>query len=199
MSDQSEDDDLDVSILSMFGVGPTAAESVGMEPQPGQPYYPRFDPRKFTLPIHPEIGDKMEVGEARRILTAGVMKGMSCPVCHQTCKVYYRQIYETNAKWLIEFNGLSKTRTEEYIHVSDVQGLPNGDYAKLRYWGLIERAESKRGNGWYRILPWGRMYAEGEATIPLYAAVHNNKLLGFDGPLVDIKAALETKGFSQSW
>jgi hypothetical protein len=195
-----DDEEFDLTIMDMFGVaGPSAEETVGMAPQPGQPYYPRFDPNRFSLPIHPEIGDKMQVGEARRILSAAIMKGTSCPVCHQTCKVYLRQIYEANAKWLIEFNGLGKTRDDPWIHVSEVQGLPNGDYAKLRYWGLIEKSSGTRGNGKYRILPWGVMYAEGKATLPLYAAVHNNKLLGFDGPLVDIKAALETRGFGQSW
>jgi hypothetical protein len=201
MTDRPDnDEDLDLTVLGMFGDGSVSAAADLPPPQPGQPYFPRFDPKTFKLPIHAEIGDKMEIGEARRILESGILKGTTCPVCHQTCKVYYRQIYETNAKWLIEFNGLSKTRSDEWIHVSDVQGLPNGDYAKLRYWGLIEpNPKAKRGSGLFRIRPWGRLYAEGGATIPLYAVVHNNRLLGFDGPHVNIQAALETRGFSQSW
>ncbi len=74
----------------------------------------------------------------------------------------------------------------------------NGDYAKLRHWGLIEKSSDapepdKKANGMWRITQAGVDYVKGRTTVSEIALLYNNKCWGFKGNQVDIKKSLGTK------
>jgi len=61
----------------------------------------------------------------------------------------------------------------------------NGDYAKLRYWGLLKRAPP--GAGWWQLTPLGRAFARGEAEVPETALTYNRRLVRLTGKPVSIQ------------
>ena len=67
----------------------------------------------------------------------------------------------------------------------------NGDYAKLRYWGLMEPAGKA---GWWRLTPLGRAFARGEAEVPANALTYNRRLYALVGDPVSIADCLANGG-----
>lgn len=63
----------------------------------------------------------------------------------------------------------------------------NGDYAKLRYWGILKRAGSA---GWWQLTPLGRAFARGEAEVPAHALTYNTRLYALVGDPVSIRDCL---------
>ncbi len=132
-------------------------------------------------------------------------KGAECPCCTQHVKIYKRHINSSMAFVLIMLHLKSN---DEWIHVqswihehslqSKVAAALRGDFAKLRYWGLIETqsGKSKRGGspgrtGYHRITERGHAFAAGEVVVPKYACVYAKKFLGFaGGQRVSIRDAL---------
>jgi hypothetical protein len=60
----------------------------------------------------------------------------------------------------------------------------NGDYAKLRYWGLLKKAGKA---GWWRLTALGRAFARGEAEVPATALTYNRRLFDLVGDPVSIR------------
>jgi hypothetical protein len=63
----------------------------------------------------------------------------------------------------------------------------NGDYAKLRYWGLLKRAEK---TGWWQLTRLGRAFARGEVEVPANALTYKAKLFALVGDPVSIADCL---------
>lgn len=67
----------------------------------------------------------------------------------------------------------------------------NGDYAKLRYWGLMKPAGTA---GWWRLTALGRAFARGDAEVPAIALTYNRRLYGLVGAPVSIGDCLGNGG-----
>ena len=72
-----------------------------------------------------------------------------------------------------------------------------GEFARLRYWGLVEEATTPRPDGgragWWRITDRGRQFILNRITAPTYCKVYNGHVQGFEGPWVSVKQALGKK------
>jgi hypothetical protein len=67
-------------------------------------------------------------------------------------------------------------------HTTSTKGLRdgNGDYAKLRHWGLVEQVEYGR----WRLTPLGAEWLRGRAEVRRTAITYNKRLVRFDeGPM----------------
>lgn len=123
------------------------------------------------------------IKEVKEYLRENVDKGVRCPCCNQFVKVYKRGINSTMARILIQF--YHKGGHNEFKHIPTI--MPNvnsGDFAKLRYWNLIEEMpntnEAKRTSGFWKITDSGVAFVEGRLTVAKKAHIYNQKLLRLD-------------------
>jgi hypothetical protein len=134
------------------------------------------------------------VKEVREYLNSNVAKGTTCPCCDQTVKMYPNKITGYMASILIKYY----KRGFEWVHPIEEFKTINGDYAKLRHWGLTEKSSEvsdpdKKSNGKWRITQKGVDFVEGNLKISQTAMLYNNKCWGFKGKHVSIREALGTK------
>lgn len=125
-------------------------------------------------------------------------EGGSCPCCGQFVKVYRRSITSTMAAQLIR--AFNKFGDQQWFHITDpVVGYGHGDFAKLRYWGLLEGGdhiqgdEGKRTSGLWRVTEKGGHYASKKIRLPQYCLVYDGRKLGFEGDQIDIEESLGKK------
>jgi len=131
--------------------------------------------------------------------------GATCPCCGRFGKVYKRKIHSGMAAILVL---LYRHQNLGYTHVltlvsaamtpSVAAHVGGGDFAKLRYWGLIEEQMhevkgKKRGNGQWRITAAGAQFVENTATVQRYVWVYAGQPLGFHGEHISIHDALGDK------
>lgn len=148
----------------------------------------------------------MDIGTATQILRTNTMdqakdKGCLCPVCKQFVKIYSRSISGITAAGLIYAYGLHGNW--EYFHVSEIAKrftlTSTGDFAKLRYWGLIEEKPHKQGDdgkrtsGMWMITDKGSGFVKGQIPVVKYAMLYNGDLQGFEGCSVFISQILGDK------
>jgi len=149
--------------------------------------------------------DLMTVAEARKILREKAREpdGCICCVCKQNVKVYRRKFNRTMAKFLVEMYKVDEEGIG-WLHVASSDRILQitrgaGDFAKSRYWDLIEQrfdlvGGKKVGSGDWRITQKGREFVEGKITIEKYAFVYNKHCLGFsEGEPLSIRQALGEK------
>lgn len=133
-------------------------------------------------------------------------EGTHCPCCGCFGKVYKRKIHSGMAAILVL---LYRYQSRSYTHVLTLvsaattpavaAAIGGGDFAKMRYWGLIEeelkagRKGQKKGSGLWRITGAGARFVEGATTVSRYAWVYNNGFLGFHGEQISIYDALGDK------
>lgn len=133
-------------------------------------------------------------------------EGAKCPCCGCFGKVYKRKIHSGMAAILVL---LYRFQSRGYTHVLTLvnattspavaAAIGGGDFAKLRYWGLIEEElkvgtrGKKKGSGLWRITGLGARFVEGGNTVSRYAWVYNNGFLGFHGEQISIYDALGDK------
>jgi len=91
------------------------------------------------------------------------------------------RITEGNTNTYVHFQ---KEITSRYIAESDC-----ADFAKMRFWKLIEKKEGEKddGNpnsGFYRITKEGVDFLQGNLKIHRVARIFNNQFYGFSGELV---------------
>lgn len=143
---------------------------------------PKFDPKTTTL------------AQAQQVLKDHAVEGAVCPCCRQLVKLYTREITSSMAYVLILLHRHFE-KAPDYIHVpnylSDMTKLGSmirgGDFAKLRYWGLLEempdakRKDGSKRAGFYRMPEKGHQFAKGEIKVPKTVFLYNDTFLGF-GP-----------------
>jgi hypothetical protein len=146
------------------------------------------------------------IEQAKQELRQYWIEGCICPCCGQDVVRYDRQIYKTIAKQLISLYRLNQGKPGFY-HVRTIaanmpKGGPKvigGDFAKLRYWGLIEQGDNddpdKRSSGTWRITAKGIDFVEKRITIPKFAYTYNKKCVGMGGPQVSILDCLRKDKF----
>lgn len=118
---------------------------------------------------------------------------VDCPACGQNVKVYRRRINSGAAQALIAFHDVAG---QDWAHGPSVPEVSRvgGEWARLRYFGLIEEELEKRPDGgrsgWWRVTDLGRRYLAGRATVPEYCLFYNQQFLGTEGRDVGISDAL---------
>jgi hypothetical protein len=118
-----------------------------------------------------------------------------CHHCGANSKVYAYKIgsYARVLIWMA-FRG----KDGEYVHIPTSGAINGGgDYAKLRYWGLIEKSPKnpdpkKKSSGLWRLTTTGRDFALNKTTInsTCYYSHPPGEVLGFEPGQVSIVDAL---------
>jgi len=143
--------------------------------------------------------------ERERIRVERNGPGTHCNACGQFVKVYHRQIHSSIAVALIVL--FKMNRTAEWVHTTNISKVNdvciNGrcEIPKALYWGLIEECpvdvkELENGSnrvGLYRITEKGKDFVLNKSTVPKYAYIFNDTILGFSEETVGIKDCLKNK------
>lgn len=138
------------------------------------------------------ITDEHTVAEAKQYLENNWEDGCSCPACGQNVKLYHRKITSAMAYGLILID--KHMSPSQPIHIEDFFKKKNypsalrGDFAKLRWWGLIDRHDEKPG--FYSLTPKGHYFVSGTVDVPRYCYIFNNDCYGFSDERTDINRAL---------
>lgn len=138
------------------------------------------------------------IAEAKKHLRYNFQEGTDCPCCGQFVKSYRRSISGAMAYGLLLVYK-EQRESDSWVDTTELfQQRMFADFAKLRFWNLIEKLEGKREDGSKRIGIW-RLTNEGKAfvteyiEVPKYALVYNNTKIGQDGEYVSIKDCLGKK------
>lgn len=115
------------------------------------------------------------LAEVRAWLAERREAGCECPACGQRVQLYRRHISGAMARNLILAHRRHGTGWFEVGAVID--GHP-GDFAKLRYWRLIEprpgvRDDGSHRTGWWRLTPLGTGFVADTARVPRSALIYN--------------------------
>lgn len=145
---------------------------------------------------------------------AAQKQGAVCPCCDRFGKVYKRKFHSSMSAVLIllyRHAVSSKVTTDVanrgFIHTPTlinaatnpgVAAAIRGDFAKMRYWGLIEEGKTaaptdKKYSGSWRITGEGARFVEGSTKIREYVWIYNTKALGFDGESISIQDSLGSR------
>lgn len=134
--------------------------------------------------------------EAKEFLKNNSDQGVKCPCCNQFYKLYSRPMYFSMAAGLINLFKLSKKKIGYYSIHEIYNNTHPGDWAKLRFWGLIEEKPkdknetTTRTSGHWKITQKGSEFVLGKLRVPRKIILLNNNLLGYDGPEISIQAVL---------
>ena len=133
-------------------------------------------------------------------------EGVHCPCCRQFAKVYRRALTGSMAHAAALLSRyFHQDKAEPWIHVPNYlsslhQGpmVRGGDWAKLRYWGIIEpqpgtREDGSGRTGYYRVTEFGHRFVKNEVTVSRRVILYNDTPLGFDGRQVTCRECLGTK------
>jgi len=140
------------------------------------------------------------IKEAKIHLRENFNKGTSCPCCGQFVKLYKRRLYSSQAAALIH---VWKKFGQEWFHKNNISEkkilimISGGDFAKLRYWGLVVEQENieteKRASGIWRVTEFGENFALNKFKVKSHILLYNQKFIGFDGEDIDIYESLGNK------
>lgn len=152
--------------------------------------------------VKPDMfGDKMTLEDSREWVMEqrAVGKGVKCPCCDQTAAIYSRKIHHSMVTLLVEAVRITDKNgnrvffsTDELAHLSGMGDFRSGDWAKLRYWGLVERNELMSGF-WWRVTNKGRKFVYEGLKVPSTIRLYNNELIGMIGDMVSIQECKEYK------
>jgi hypothetical protein len=122
-------------------------------------------------------------------------EGVKCPTCGQFAKVYKRSINAGMAKSLITM--YLAGAADDYIYIPDAVGARSREEGKLRYWGLVEEAQTPRPDGgragWWKLTDRGVLFVNGKRSVMKYAHVYDGEVVGYSGSQVTIQDCLGTK------
>jgi len=135
--------------------------------------------------------------------------GVYCPCCSQLVKLYSREITSSMAYVAILLHRhFSDAHADAWLHVPEYlsnmstvgAAVRGGDWAKLRYWGIIEekppekllskRADGSTRVGRYRMTPRGHSFCKGEIELPKSILIYNDKPLEFSKDKASIQDCL---------
>lgn len=159
--------------------------------------------QKKVVDLKLDLG-KVTIAEAQALLKPHLDKtGAVCPLCRQLVKLYSREITSSMAYVLILLHRHFQS-DKNWLHVPSFltnvstvgAAVRGGDWAKLRYWDLIEekpKTERKDGSkraGFYRMTEKGHQFVRGETKVPRAVLLYADKFLGFDEGEVSIQECL---------
>lgn len=143
--------------------------------------------------------DTTPLGKVKSWLRERLHDGANCPACGQRVQLYKRKLNSGMARALIQIYNHAET---EWVKVQDIPDAPKGgDYAKLRFWGLLEssgdRADDGNSAGMWRVTEHGRAFVLNISTVPAYVGTYNNRTYRLpdadEVPLISIKDAIGSK------
>lgn len=110
-------------------------------------------------------------------------KQVVCPCCQGLAQRYKRSIGSTMALLLIRTYWA--TREGGWVHIQSRTDAKGGDYAKLRFWGLVEARGDKKqddsnSSGYWRITDLGSAFVERRIKVYRYVYVYQGQYLGYD-------------------
>jgi len=147
---------------------------------------------------------KTTVAEAQDALKPHVHgAGVICPCCLQLVKLYEREITVSMAYVAILLHR-HFVESQAWLHVPEYlsnlskigSAVRGGDWAKLRYWGLIEekpedkRKDGSRRSGYYKMTERGHQFVKGEIKVPRSILLYNEHFLGYGKGEVGIRDCL---------
>ena len=167
-------------------------------------------------PLRFSGGPNAALSTAINFVQTNIDRGVECPCCLQRAQRYRRSITSSMAAALIHIHNyfLSEEkkakRTEatppEWLHVPGYLsrvyggvGTRGGDWAKLKYWQLLDpkedelRADGSHRVGLWKITPNGRLFVRDALKVPKYVYLYDGQINGTEGPQIGIKDALKTK------
>ena len=135
------------------------------------------------------------IEEAKKFLNDNCEKGTVCPCCKQNVKMYKVKLTGGMVSVLIKFY---KAREKGWVHPIKEFNTVNGDYAKLRHWGFLEKNNFNtdptiKASGLWAITNVGISFVEEEIYAPEKIKLYNNKFYGFEGKTIGVKEALGNK------
>lgn len=130
-------------------------------------------------------------------LNAG-FKG-DCPCCGRYAQIYKRRLYDTAVRMLIMLYKLGAD--QDYVHYSlAVMNFSHGhigDFNKAKYWDLIRQKPyesfEKSAAGSWKLTQEGIDFIQGRASIPEFAYIFDDRVLGFSENRVNVREALGKK------
>ena len=132
--------------------------------------------------------------DAKKWLRVRFGKGATCPCCNQFVKLYKRILSKSMAYVLLLMEcHFSGDNVEEWLHVPSYiaemasdnprrAAAVRGDWAKLKFWGLIEekpdvRADGSSRVGYWKMTPLGRQFARHQVKVPSHVYIYNGEPL----------------------
>ena len=167
---------------------------------------PLFVAKALPYWFPPDVVERSVGDVAAELWEHAAEAGAHCPCCRQFAKVYRRAMTGSmaHAACLIA-RYFQQDRAEPWLHVPTYlsslhQGamVRGGDWAKLRYWSIIEqqpgvRADGSCRTGFYRMTAFGFQFVKNEVTVSRRVLIYNDSLLGFDGRQVTCRECLGNK------
>lgn len=125
--------------------------------------------------------DSALLGEARKWLREQASdKGARCPCCTQLAKVYRRAL---NAGMVRSLILMYRAAGLDWQHVPTTTVGGSREEGKLRYWGLVEEADSRYAGqraGWWRVTEAGEAFVLDRSRLPRWALVYDGRCLWLD-------------------
>jgi hypothetical protein len=124
-----------------------------------------------------------------------------CPACTRRVKTYKRKLPIGDLRALISLK-LLHALNGRFWHIDMLHGKSGGgDFAKFRFWGLIEEADSGEGgdkphSGCWKMTVAGVSFVEGKIKIPTHVAVRLDECFGpASDKFIGIREAAALGGF----
>lgn len=159
-----------------------------------------------THAIQVPLIEQLSIEEARSHVVKNWDKGVGCPCCGQWAQRYCRPITSSMAWALCHlYDYFKENPGESWIHVErffnskpEIPFAFRGDFAKLRYWGLIEMLDERREdgsprNGCWKITSRGIAFVEGTISIASHVYLYDGHALGFSDDHVTIRDAIKNR------
>ena len=132
--------------------------------------------------------------DAKKWLRLRFGKGATCPCCNQFVKLYKRPFSKSMAYVLLlvasYFRG---DPVDEWLHIPSfvaemVSDNPRraaavrGDWAKLKFWGLLEEKPDVRDDGsprvgYWKLTPLGKQFVARQVKVPSHVYLYNGEPL----------------------
>lgn len=140
------------------------------------------------------------IDEAKTFLRENWEKGIKCPCCGQMVKKYTRPLHYSMIICLIKLYKLVQAR-QDYYHVNDfgADSTNGGDFAKLKYWGLIvekpkdPQNKISRTSGFWTVTVKGKSFLLNRTTVARAIFIYNKKKIGESEQQVTAQEALGKK------
>lgn len=154
------------------------------------------------MPLRYPFPSSTSVLAARVWAELNLEEGVICPVCNQHARIYKRRLHSSMAAGLIYLCRYFETyRDARWVHAEELfRIVPHarsfrGDFAKLRFWGLIRHRDpnfggERRNNGDCRITSDGIAFVHRRLLCPSHVTLYANQVLAVATTLVDIRRVL---------
>lgn len=140
------------------------------------------------------------VSEERERIRANREKGTTCECCGQLVKIYQRKLSSSMAYGLIALVRAYR-ESGDWTHITNIPiqdrrvwSAVRGDFAKLRYWGLIVAKENdddaKRSSGYWKPTERGVSFVAGKLHVPHSFGLLNGEPVSVAQNTIDIRQAL---------